>query len=614
MAVVEQAFSYLNASASAGNADAQHLLAFMYSAGIGVEQHAGLALTHEFFAAAGGSRRASMALGYRHLRGIDVPKSCSAAREYFSAAAAGVVALLRSDEKVDFNIDRVKLRDVYEAGDVPERDADVRQYYTHAAVTGDAQAQLAMGQLCFYGAKGQPQDYAKALEYFTKAHKQGVLRATAYLGRMHYHAWGVAEKDYAQALAYFTEAEAKQGGKKQGGGAAVKGAVAASCGLGLMHLHGRGVVKNNAHALKYFKAAAARGSPEAQFQLGMMYVKGVGVAKQLNTALKYFSLSSQQGYTLAMHQLALMYYNGQGIQPSCEVGTQLMKTVAERGASAGDMTKAKERYADGMFTSSVMMYALLAEEGFETAQENAAWILDGEASALVFDTHPVLDTGVIAVPLATPSATSEHTGGADDGVGSGTDGVGGVEKEEEAWVVDGVQAYSPRKRLELAGRYYKLASGQGNAYAARQLGDYAYYGALGEVPDYSDAVKHYLLAAERKDAQASFNLGFMHEQGLGVSQDRHLSKRYYDDALTLDKHAGLPVQLALWKLQFDAYCESWLGDSASQLVARDLPWESITSEGVIRVGWTYYLLVEDYILVGSLVLFAVMIFSRSRQL
>lgn len=45
-----------------------------------------------------------------------------------------------------------------------------------------------------------------------------------------------------------------------------------------------------------------------------------------------------------------------------------------------------------------------------------------------------------------------------------------------------------------------------------------------------------------------FNLGYMHEQGLGMSKDMHLAKRCYDLAAETSVDAKVPVALALFKL------------------------------------------------------------------
>lgn len=57
----------------------------------------------------------------------------------------------------------------------------------------------------------------------------------------------------------------------------------------------------------------------------------------------------------------------------------------------------------------------------------------------------------------------------------------------------------------------------------------------------------YRRAKEEKppSAQACFNLGFMHERGLGLPADLHLAKRYYDEALSANPRAVLPISLAL---------------------------------------------------------------------
>lgn len=55
-------------------------------------------------------------------------------------------------------------------------------------------------------------------------------------------------------------------------------------------------------------------------------------------------------------------------------------------------------------------------------------------------------------------------------------------------------------------------------------------------------------AKSQSNAQAMFNLGYMHEHGQGLPFDLHLAKRYYDQALEVDHAAKLPVTLALGSL------------------------------------------------------------------
>ena len=58
----------------------------------------------------------------------------------------------------------------------------------------------------------------------------------------------------------------------------------------------------------------------------------------------------------------------------------------------------------------------------------------------------------------------------------------------------------------------------GSTQARLKMGDYHYYG-YGTDVDYESAASHYRLASEQQhNAQAMFNLGYMHERGLGLKQ------------------------------------------------------------------------------------------------
>lgn len=67
---------------------------------------------------------------------------------------------------------------------------------------------------------------------------------------------------------------------------------------------------------------------------------------------------------------------------------------------------------------------------------------------------------------------------------------------------------------------WQRAATQEYPIARIKLGDYKYYG-LGTTVDFNEAADHYKIAANTyKNAQAMFNLGYMHEHGLGVSKVR----------------------------------------------------------------------------------------------
>ncbi len=103
--------------------------------------------------------------------------------------------------------------------------------------------------------------------------------------------------------------------------------------------------------------------------------------------------------------------------------------------------------------------------------------------------------------------------------------------------------------------YWNRAATQGYYIARLKLGDYYYYG-YGTDIDYQQAASHYKYAYDvNRNAQAVFNLAYMHEKGLGLRRDIHLAKRFYDLAAEASTDAYIPVSLALIKLSFLFYLE-----------------------------------------------------------
>ncbi|XP_012285315.1 protein sel-1 homolog 1 [Orussus abietinus] len=352
------------------------------------------------------------------------------------------------------------------------------------------------------------------IEYYQLLAEKGDVQAQVGLGQLHYQGGRGVSQDHQRAFHYFQHA-ADAGnaiamaflGKiylegsdivKQDNETAYKyfkkaadlGNPVGQSGLGLMYLYGRGVERDTAKALQYFSQAADQGWVDGQLQLGNMYFSGTGVRRDYKLANKYFSLASQSGHVLAFYNLAHMHATGTGMVRSCPAAVELFKNVAERGKWSDQLMAAHTDYREGRIDEAFVTYALLAEMGYEVAQSNAAFILDrGETTILT---------------------------------------------EEEGLV----------KALALWAR----AAAQGYSAAQVKLGDAYYYG-RGTRVDYEAAVGHYRSASDQQhNAQAMFNLGYMHERGLGLARDRHLAKRCYDLAAEASPDARIPVALALIKL------------------------------------------------------------------
>lgn len=118
------------------------------------------------------------------------------------------------------------------------------------------------------------------------------------------------------------------------------------------------------------------------------------------------------------------------------------------------------RFQNGAVDEAAFRYLFLAELGYEAAQTNFAYLVDQEET----------------------------------------------------------QLFSTEEAYRRAYMNWQRAANQEYPVARVKLGDYKYYG-LGSESNMEEAAEHYKVAAQsHQSAQAMFNLGYMHENGLGVKK------------------------------------------------------------------------------------------------
>ncbi|KAM6905896.1 protein sel-1 homolog 1-like isoform 3-T3 [Lycodopsis pacificus] len=506
-----------------GSPKAQTALGFLYAAGLGVNSSQAKALVYYTFGALGGNSVAHMILGYRYWGSVGVPQSCESALTHYRLVAnqvANDVSLTGGSA-----VQRIRLLDEVEnpgstSGMLEE---DLIQYYQFLAEKGDVQAQVGLGQLHLHGGRGVEQNHQRAYDYFTQAANAGNTHAMAFLGKMYSEGSEYLPQNNDTALQYFKKASDL-------------GNPVGQSGLGMAYLYGRGVPVNYELALKYFQKAAEQGWVDGQLQLGTMYYNGIGVKRDYKQALKFFNLASQAGHILAFYNLAQMHATGTGVMRSCHTAVELFKNVCERGRWSERLMSAYGSFKEGESDAALVQYLLLAEQGYEVAQSNVAFILDQTEGVRIFT-------------------------------------------ENETY---------PRALL-----HWTRAAAQGYTVARIKLGDYHFYG-YGTDVDYETAVIHYRLASEQQhSAQAMFNLGYMHEKGLGIKQDIHLAKRFYDMAAEASPDAQVPVFLALCKLGL-VYTLQYLQDFNELITQVDL-------DQLLGPEWDLYLMTVIALLLGTVV-------------
>jgi TPR repeat protein len=104
--------------------------------------------------------------------------------------------------------------------------------------------------------------------------------------------------------------------------------------VGLMYANGIGVAKNVDAAIEWIKKSADRGLQSAQYLLETRYAMGVGVSRDISAAHHWFSKASQQGHLKAHLKLAKIYAVGQP-----EMAESLIAKAAESGLAEAQLEK-----------------------------------------------------------------------------------------------------------------------------------------------------------------------------------------------------------------------------------------------------------------------------------
>lgn len=247
------------------------------------------------------------------------------------------------------------------------------------AARGVPEAQRHVGYRRLLG-RGMERDEAAALREFEAAANQGDELAQFNLGYMHMRGMSVPRN--------FTEA------KRRFEAAAAKDLPAAHNGLGVLAFNGHGGEKNLTAAREHFERGAARGDPDSQFNLASMHAQGLDVPKNETRALELYAGANEAGHWRAPLAIAVAHRAGAGTEPHCAVAAHYFRVFidersgwtsgqedAMRVLDGGPPMDADEADAEESTNAApdpwgaLVRYALLAEQGCESAAANAGWLL-----------------------------------------------------------------------------------------------------------------------------------------------------------------------------------------------------------------------------------------------
>lgn len=157
---------------------------------------------------------------------------------------------------------------------------------------------------------------------------------------------------------------------------------AAARNLGHLYRTGRGVSRDLAQALRWYRRAADQGFAGAQANLGDMFARGQGVATDYAAAAVWFHRAAVQGHVAAQYNLALLYENGLGVEVSEETAMAWYHRAAGAGHQ-GALERLSRLVAGGASPASAEELALEPPEGeLEPAHAEPAAIPDPDPETL----------------------------------------------------------------------------------------------------------------------------------------------------------------------------------------------------------------------------------------
>lgn len=575
----------LESAAVQGLSDAMLLLSRIYLEGYIVngkpvirEDHP-LALRYLRRAAAGGNKRAALAIGDWYLKGGPVQPDIPRAIEWFkqaqgvpgAASALAEAELASAKNPSAGNSALSKLRALADGGD--PRAQTFMAWKLFKENSPDAALELAEKAA---GAGYPPALTAKARFLRAKGDKNSlnILAKAAEMGDPE------AMADYGFILA--TTGRGAQSGKGLDllERAARRGVLEGQVKLGRIYLQGRLVPRDEEKAYELFRTAASRGNVEAKYfqavclsrglgckadperaaafakeaadagdsygQLlyGTFLRDGAGVAQDSSAALNYFDLSAKQGNEHAKRLLADLISKAGNLSPqAAESGVAIVQQSAEDGDAAaayslGQMytegTKLPRDYALGKKNLELAVakkyspaYALLADyylNGWGVKRDTGKAFQLLQAGSALRNGEAVCRMGLckfngVGTAKDLPGAIRLFNQAASLGCSDGDLWLGVAYAQGKGVPVNEKTAYA----------HYRRAAMKGNNTALFLLA-LCYRDGLGVARNIDVAFTYLKQAADAGNSNAMYELGLMYANGIKVAKDIPTAVSYYRKA------------------------------------------------------------------------------------
>lgn len=315
--------------------------------------------------------------------------------------------------------------------------------------------------------------------------------------------------------------------------ASLMGMHAARYHLGLMNLRGEGRERDRVRALMWFRLAGSRDEPRAARQAAELAAdlkpadirQAMQSAKRFDEAVVKFRAARGGEDAQAMAALGALLMQGDGVDQDTTLAVEWLLQAAEKNHAEAQW-RLGLAYARGhgvvkSTAEAARLLQLSVAQANSDAQFHWAQCLEQQPN------HAELQAQVLSLYEA-----AAHQGHmlaqlhlayslrADEVIHA---------PEHEASVLPAPRKSSRRNsapHLVRSLSFFRMAAEQGNAEAQFELGQMHAQG-LGITQRFEAAADWYLLAAKQGHAKAQFHLGFLYSHGQGVRQDYAKAYQWY---------------------------------------------------------------------------------------
>lgn len=293
-------------------------------------------------------------------------------------------------------------------------------------------------------------------------------------------------------------------------------------------------------AYNHFEKALELGKVEANFYLGVLYDWEGYPEQDYEKARTYYEAAGENPY--AYISLGFLYYNGQGVDADKAKGKEYFDNAIALECmdgyyGLGDVATDEEDYAAAMDN-----YNMAAENGTEILYIESAMIGIGNlyqnGRGVAIDYAKAMEWFQKAADLGFADAMNNIGVLYANGLGVDQDSAKALEyyqkaaeqkPNNEVLICNIGIIYFGGEDYTNAMEWFQKAADLGSADASFLIG-YMYVEGLGIEQDYTKAMEWYLKAADLGSVDAMNDIGYLYEEGLGVEQDSAKADEWYAKA------------------------------------------------------------------------------------